>query len=280
MRYRELNQRFPEVNILLLLGVLELAGVAALLAVQHFATDAQGRLGGGGLLAILLFQAAACAVAMSWARVADGWTLQQFRMERPVLPPLMLGAVAGAFVSAGMLGYHLLVRGRDLQTALHGESLSGVLVWALPAWLLLAPLLSLKDELLFRGYIFVRLGRARSALYGLGASSLLFAVIHSVEQPPTFWQFCGLFATGLFAAWLFHETHSLWAPLGARALVLMGDMLVSGNPQLGALWKYSVEPEGTMGDAIVYIVLLGLSGVLIKLTRWGSEATPARDVGP
>ncbi|MBZ4417344.1 CPBP family intramembrane glutamic endopeptidase [Myxococcus sp. RHSTA-1-4] len=276
MRYRELNQRFPEVNLLLLMGVLEVAGFAALLAFQHLGTDARGRLSGGGFLGILLFQAAMCAVTMVWARVADGWTLERFRMARPVLPPLVLGILAGAFVSLGMLGYHLLVRGRGLQSALDGESLPAVLVWALPAWLLLAPLLSLKDELLFRGYTFVRLGRARSGLYGLGVSSLLFAVIHSLEQPPTFWQFCGLFATGLYAAWLFHKTGSLWAPVGARALVVMGDMLVSGNPRLGALWKYDVAPEGTLMDAAVYVLLLWLSGVLVSLTSRNGEATPAR----
>ncbi|NPC86457.1 CPBP family intramembrane metalloprotease, partial [Pyxidicoccus fallax] len=118
------------------------------------------------------------------------------------------------------------------------------------------------------------------ALYGLGVSALLFAVIHSVEQPPTFWQFCGLLATAVYATWLFQKTGSLWAPVGARALVVMGDMLVSGNPQLGALWKYDVAPEGSLEDAVAYVVLLVLSGGLVKLTSRDGEAPAARDVGP
>jgi membrane protease YdiL (CAAX protease family) len=279
MRYRELSQRFPEVNLLLLMGVLEGVGFAALLGLQRFGTDARGRLDGGGLLGILLLQAATCAVTVLWARRVDGWTLQRFRMERPVLPPLVLGVLAGAFVALGMLGYHLLVRGRGLQTAVDGAPLSAVLVWAVPSWLVLAPLLSLKDELLFRGYTFVRLGRARSALYGLGVSALLFAAIHSIERAPTFWQFCGLLGTAVYATWLFQKTGSLWAPVGARALVVMGDMLVSGNPRLGALWKYDVAPEGRMEDAVAYGVLLFLSGVLVTLTTRGGEARAARDVG-
>ena len=275
MRYRELNERYPELNLLLLLGVLEVAGLLALAVVQHFGTEARGRLSGGGFVGMLAFQAAACAAVMLWARKADGWTLQRFRMERPVLPPLVLGVLAGAFVSLGMLAYHLLVRGRGLELAVEGASVQARLVWTVPSWLLLAPLLSLKDELLFRGYAFVKLARARSALYGLGVSALLFAVIHSIEQPPTLWQFGGLIATALYATWLFHKTGSLWAPVGARALVVLGDMLVSGNNQLGGLWRYDVQPEGSMGDAAVYVVLLWLSGVLVKLTtRGGEDAVP------
>ncbi|NPC84671.1 hypothetical protein HPC49_41455, partial [Pyxidicoccus fallax] len=59
MRYRELNERYPEVNLLLLVGVLEVAGFAALMVFQRFGTDGQGRLALGGFLGLLLFQAVA-----------------------------------------------------------------------------------------------------------------------------------------------------------------------------------------------------------------------------
>ena len=203
MSYRELNQRFPEVNLLLLLGVLELAGFAALLAFQQFGTDAQGRISGGGLAGLLLFQAAACAAAMAWARAADGWTLQQFRMERPVLPPLALGVMAGAFVSAGMLGYHLLVRGRELQTALNaiwrvkpkpGVSVKAFLVERLVSFglvvavgfLLLVSLLvsaALAALNRFLGAAFPALTaiwQATNVLVSLGVVTLLFAMVYKV----------------------------------------------------------------------------------------------------
>jgi membrane protease YdiL (CAAX protease family) len=273
MRYRELKQRLPELHLLLLLVLLEAVGIGAMLAVQHFGVDARGRLGVGAYLGLLGFQAAMCAATVLWARATDGWTWGLFRLEPPVLPKLGLGLMAGTGVALGMLAFQLLVLERGLEPALSGESLLAALGWAVPSWLVLVPLVVLKDELLFRGYVFTRLGRARSATYGMWVSSLLFALIQSVEQQPGLWGFLGLFATGIYVCWLAVRTGSLWVAVGARGVMALGEVLLGGTPQLGGLWKYATEDGGGAGGTLAFMALLALSGKLVSVAMRGREAS-------
>ncbi len=275
MRYRELKQRAPELHVLLLLVLLEVVGIAAMLAVQRFGVDAQGRFSAWAYVALLAFQAAVCAATVRWAFSTDRWTWGMFRLERPVAPKLGLGLMAGAVVAVGLLAYRLGLQGRGLESALAGESLASALVWAVPSWLVLVPLLTFKDELLFRGYVFNRLGRARSATYGTLVSSLLFALIQSVEQQPGLWGFLGLFAGGVYASWLVVRTGSLWVAVGARLVMVLGEVLFGGMPQLGGLWKYGLEVGGGAGEAAAFVLLLGLSGKLVSVSMRGRPGADA-----
>ncbi len=272
MRYRELKQRIPELHLLLLLLLMEAVGIGAMLTVQHFGMDAEGRLGVAAYVGLLAFQAAMCVATVLWARSTDGWTWGMFRLEPPVVPKLGLGLMAGVVVAVGMLAYHLLLQHRGIESALSGESLVSALAWAVPSWLMLLPLVVLKDELLFRGYVFSRLGRARSATYGMLGSSLLFALIQSVEQQPDLWGFLGLFATGVYASWLVVRTGSLWVAVGARGAMVLGEMLLGGTPQLGGLWKYAGEATGGAGETLTFVLLLGLSGKLVSVAMRSRDA--------
>jgi membrane protease YdiL (CAAX protease family) len=75
-------------------------------------------------------------------------------------------------------------------------------------------MMSFNEELAFRGYILQRLGQAWGLPAAVVASSLIFAMIHSLNPNVQPLAIVNLFAAGLMFACAYLVTRSLWLPIG------------------------------------------------------------------
>ncbi|MEM7109125.1 MAG: type II CAAX endopeptidase family protein [Bacteroidota bacterium] len=108
----------------------------------------------------------------------------------------------------------------------------------LALYFVLMLLVSLTEELAFRGYVLHTLGSSYGRLIGILGSSLLFSLLHLANDNITIIGFISIYLFGVLAALLFYRFSSLWAPIGVHLTwnYTQGSILgfaVSGNERAG-----------------------------------------------
>ncbi|WP_052462544.1 CPBP family intramembrane glutamic endopeptidase [Nigerium massiliense] len=154
------------------------------------------------------------------------------------------------------------------------------LAWFMLACLLTSPLQAAAEELFFRGYLMQSLGAlVPNHWFGIGASALIFALFHGVQNP---WLFLDRFAFGVLAGYLAVRTGGLEAGIAAHvvnnilAFLLAG--LTIGIAQVKGL--QSIGPLDAAGDLVLFglftLAALLLARRLRVQTRTVRPGTPAR----
>jgi membrane protease YdiL (CAAX protease family) len=153
-----------------------------------------------------------------------GWRLENWRREVPV--GIALGALvfAGADAVQWLTGLVLSkLTNPDLASQLMDQFgmarvVDGALS-SLPGWgmavavLVIAVLVPIGEELLFRGFAYTALKRRLGVPGGVVVSALVFAVLHASPA-----DFAALFAVGVALAWVYEWRGTLLAPILAHAL--------------------------------------------------------------
>jgi membrane protease YdiL (CAAX protease family) len=199
-----------------------------------------------GYLLLLLIQFVLSGLVILWARGVDGWTLADLRIARPAWRPVGLGLLTGAIYSGGCVLWSL-GHSQGVERVGADVPLGSLLAWAAPSLLVMLPMNSLKEELLFRAYAVGRLQR-RGTIYAALVSSVLFALSHFVGEPPTPWRALTLVLFGLLCAFLFLRTGTLWSVVALHSSWNAGFVLFSGNVQVGGLFRYVQEAEGPWNE--------------------------------
>ena len=156
-------------------------------------------------------------------------------------------------------------------------------------------ILTLADEVIFRGYAFERLAKGLTPSIAAVVMSLIFASVLVSLKPPASLGFAITDGTllGLLLSLAYLRTHALWAGWGLHFAyrLVMGVVLglpFAGRTDLASLMDAGVRPPrwlsgGTFGlDAAVFtgFVLLGGMAVLYRLTREWAWAYTTPEIVP
>lgn len=125
-------------------------------------------------------------------------------------------------------------------------------------------IVSITEEIVFRGYVFVKLQEKLSLTFSLIFSSLLFSVIHIANPNIGFIGFINIFLFGSFTAILYHRYQNLSSAIGAHFawnfLQTFFGFAVSGQDYEGAfVVKYLSAKEFLTGGAF------GVEGSLLLI---------------
>lgn len=123
------------------------------------------------------------------------------------------------------------------------------------------------EEILSRGYHLQTLASGLNLFWGIVLSSAIFGVLHLSNPNATWSSAVGIFLAGMFLAYGYVRTHSLWLPIGLHIGWNTFEGVVFGFPVSGLkvypLTRISVEgPElltgGNFGPEAGLVVLPAL----------------------
>jgi uncharacterized protein len=169
------------------------------------------------------------------------------------LAALMMGLIFVAHLSAGWL----ILDG----FAWHNGSALNVLLMIL-LWLFIFILVGVYEELLVRGYWLQNLAEGISLFWAVLISSALFAVLHLNNPNASLVSAIGLLAAGIFLAYSFLRTRSLWMPIGLHIGWNFFQGNVFGFPVSG-IKTYSLIEHTVVGERIVTGAAFGPEAGLI-----------------
>jgi uncharacterized protein len=283
MKPAALGRLWPPLRVgafLLGLGLLWLP-----LALPLYWLAATGRLALGGAIATGLLYVGFLALWPSWARRVHA-------LPRPWAALGLGGGWGGGLdwlvgLSLGLGGIAALV------------AIELVLGWAeiapAPAefWrivaegALVATLVGLAEEILFRGWLLFELEQGLSAAQALVATTLVFAIAHFIKPLPailaTLPQFFGLFLLGLTLAWARRTpSHSasgqpaLGYPAGLHSGLVWGYYLVSVGQVVQLTQAVPAWVTGLQGNPLAgllgLMLLAGLAGLFYRGSRQGKHS--------
>ncbi len=178
---------------------------------------------------------------------------------------LAFGLLLGAGTLAVLLGGGVLVGVCRINLTPDLARFWRTLIGFVPA----ALLVSVLEELVFRGILLQHLQRASTPMIGMLLSSALYAVVHVKHAPfamGTFLDLVGLFLLGCVLAMTYAKTGQLYLAIGLHASLAYGvrvDKLFIEFPEPSWLGGTSRIVNGLPG----WLALLGLAGVIIWWAR-------------
>ena len=205
----------------------------------------------GGYLALTSFVAMSLVTLLflayrRWRRAAPiAWGLRPRRFDpRLLIWGFLLMAAAGVVLEP----LYELLPALDQQV---GRGL-----WSVVALVVIAPLF---EEFLCRGVLYGSLRTRYGSLQSMLFSALFFGILHL--QPAAV---VNAFLMGLLLAWLYEETHTLWAPILLHALNNTAAylLLISGLGEqslrdlTGRGWSYAVLWIASLGLLLVALYAL------------------------
>jgi uncharacterized protein len=147
-------------------------------------------------------------------------------------------------------------------------------------WLFIFILVGWYEELLVRGYWLQNLAEGLNIFWAVLISSVLFAVLH-LSNPNASWiSAVGLLAAGLFLAYSFLRTRSLWLPIGLHIGWNFFQGNVFGFPVSG-ITTYALIEHTVVGERIVTggafgpesgLILFPVLLIGIGLIKWFTKA--------
>lgn len=202
-------------RVLLGLGLFLVVVFMEAVVIQFFDRDIDtlaGRLALQGLLGVTLIAAAFAAASpgssLFAAPAALGWRAPGRGWIRPTLIAY-LGYVACALVIAALLSPEQEDITRELGFDEGGFT-------AVVVGLLVIAMAPVSEEIFFRGFIFSGLRRGMPVVIAAVISAAIWGLFHYTG--PDSWAVCLQLAIfGVFLAWLYQRTGSIWPPIGVHA---------------------------------------------------------------
>lgn len=172
--------------------------------------------------------------------------------------------------------------------ALHGPALAQAAI----AWAVTMIVLGLYEEFLFRGYALVALWDGLGFWPAAIVLSALFGALHYFTKPMETWvDFATVALIGLFLAYTFFRTGSLWFAVGFHAAFDYAALVVFGGPNSGNQGKplddrllattfhgpawLTGGPLGPEASFFAFLVVAGLFAAFVWRSRRFTERPPA-----
>ncbi|MBE0411833.1 MAG: CPBP family intramembrane metalloprotease [Anaerolineales bacterium] len=187
------------------------------------------------------------------------------------LTALMMGLIFVAHLAAGWLTFDGFVWDFEPMSAVVLTSLLWLLIFLLVGWY---------EELLARGYWLQTLAEGLNNFWAVSISSVVFAVLHLGNPNASLTSALGLIAAGVFLAYAYLRTRSLWLPIGLHIGWNFFQGNVFGFPVSGintySLLEYTVTGDravtggafGPEAGLILFPVLL----IGFGLVKWYTKA--------
>ncbi|MFU8771704.1 MAG: lysostaphin resistance A-like protein [Anaerolineales bacterium] len=157
------------------------------------------------------------------------------------LTALMMGLIFVAHLAAGWLTFDGFVWDFEPMSAVVLTSLLWLLIFLLVGWY---------EELLARGYWLQTLAEGLNNFWAVSISSVVFAVLHLGNPNASLTSALGLIAAGVFLAYAYLRTRSLWLPIGLHIGWNFFQGNVFGFPVSG-INTYSLLEHTVTGDRAV-----------------------------